>query len=668
MDNHKQAFIEEATELLALLESALLELEDRPDDSELIAKVFRALHTIKGSGGMFGFDDIAIFTHDIETVYDFVRNGKIQVTKELIDLTLSARDQICNMLRQSEGQNNVSEAKTGELMSAFRNIVFIYNSATDSSASQAKAKPSAGTRNTSGKTTFRIQFTPARETFLFGTNPVLLLNELRELGECRVVHHQDRIPGFEELNPEECFSYWEIFLTTDKDEDAIRDVFIFVEDSCELKIEVSDVQDKNITVVNNKTQEKQGDHQENKKSRKEERNAESDPVSSIRVSADKLDLLVNLVGEMVTVQARLTQTAQKRNDPDLVSIAEEVERLTWELRDSALNIRMLPIGTTFNKFKRLVRDLSQELGKEVELVTDGAETELDKNVIERLNDPLVHIIRNCMDHGIEMPEVRENQGKSKTGRVHLSASQAGGSVLIKIHDDGKGLDKERILAKAVSNGLVAADAELKESEIFSLIFAPGFSTAEKVTNVSGRGVGMDVVKQAIDSLRGSIEIDSRKDEGTTITLRLPLTLAIIDGLLVQIDDEFFIMPLSAVEECIELTDANIESANGRNLVSIRGEIVPYIRLRESFGIPGKRPGIEQVVISNVNGSRIGFAVDNVIGSHQTVLKNLGRVFRSVSEISGATILGDGRVAMILDMLKIVREEERLEKLRTSMSV
>ncbi len=367
---------------------------------------------------------------------------------------------------------------------------------------------------------------------------------------------------------------------------------------------------------------------------------------------------MNLVGELVTVQARLSQTAAGRGDALLDTIAEEVERLTNELRDTALNIRMLPIGTTFSKFKRLVRDLSVELGKDIELTTAGAETELDKTVIEKLNDPLVHLIRNSIDHGIEMPEDREAAGKPRQGTVHLAAVHSGDSVLITITDDGAGLDKEAIRAKGLERGLVTTGAELSDKEIYNLIFAPGFSTARKVTSVSGRGVGMDVVKKAIDALRGTIDITSERGKGSTITIKLPLTLAIIESLLVKIGTDCFVMPLSIVEECIELTREDVANAHGRNLANVRDQIIPYIPLRERFRIPGELPEIEQIVITSIQGSRIGFVVDDVIGEHQTVIKSLGKMYKDVKGLSGATILGDGSVALILDVPHLVREVER----------
>ena len=703
-DKHKEAFREEANELLAELETSLLELEETPGDMELIGRVFRAMHTIKGSGAMFGFDDIAAFTHEVETAFDLVRNGKLPVTKGLIDLTLSARDQIRAMLDPSAA-GGVDVVRSGEIVAAFREIVAGGKAETAARApaagaaspsSEAPAGGAAGRHNA----TYRIGFRPAKDIFTCGSNPVGILNELRELGSCRVVAQLKDIPYLDELNPEECHTYWDIILTTDKGMNAIKDAFIFIEDSCDLKIDVIDdgglldteseykrlgqiligrgeltPGDLRATldmqkpigkmlveagVVDPGSVESALAEQKHVREIRKERQA-SESISSIRVPSEKLDKLVDLVGELVTVQARLSQFSSLRGEAGLTAISEEVERLTAELRDNTINIRMLPIGTTFSKFKRLVRDLSNELGKEIELTTDGAETELDKTVIEKLNDPLVHLIRNSIDHGIEMPDVRESAGKPRQGTVHLSAVHSGANVLIRIRDDGKGLDAGAIRTKAVERGLIAADAELSEKELFELILLPGFSTAKNITNVSGRGVGMDVVKQAIEGLRGHIEIGSKKGEGSTITLKLPLTLAIIEGLLVRIAEDFFVFPLSAVEECVELTRADVAGSHGRNVANVRGQIVPYVRLREQFAMEGDLPGIEQIVIISSDGFRAGFVVDNVIGEHQTVIKSLGTFYRNIEGLSGATILGDGTVALILDIQKLLKIAERREQ-------
>ncbi|MBF0558346.1 MAG: chemotaxis protein CheA [Nitrospirae bacterium] len=702
-DQHCAAFKEEAYELLAELETSLLEMEERPDDTDLIGRVFRAMHTIKGSGSMFGFDDIAKFTHEIETVFDNVRNGKVPVTNELIRLTLAARDQIKVMLDASCGGEAADIEKSKEIVSMFRKLLPAGSGEVPSPALPT-APPNNNLRSEDDGaelTTYRIRFRPAPDIFLHGMNPLFLLSELHLLGKCKIVAHTSDVPYLENLAPEHSYFYWDAILTTDKGINAIKDIFIFVIDDSELKIEVIDESHKLDTESNYKKlgeiliekgdlnaddlqkmlagQKRIGEllvesglvkpsailsalaEQEHLKEVRKEHQV-SDAVSSVRVSSEKLDKLVDLVGELVTVQARLSSFTMIENNPALNLISEEVERLTEDLRDNTMSIRMLPIGTTFSKFKRLVHDLSKELGKEIEMTTEGAETELDKTVIERLNDPLVHLIRNSIDHGIELPAVRETAGKPPKGTVHLSAVHSGAHVLIQIRDDGAGLDPEVIRTKAIEKGLITANSELSEKELFSLILAPGFSTAKQVTNVSGRGVGMDVVKRGIDALRGEIEIKSRKGIETTITLKLPLTLAIIDGFLVRVAGEYFVMPLSIVAECMELARHDTNRTNDRNIVNVRNQIVPYIRLREHFSIKGNSPLIEHLVITETAGRRVGFLADQIIGDHKTVIKNLGSFYRKVEGVSGATILGDGTVALILDIPKLIQNMELEEQM------
>ncbi|MBF0342813.1 MAG: chemotaxis protein CheA [Nitrospirae bacterium] len=694
LDKGREIFTEEANELLAELEISLLELEETPTDTELIGRVFRAMHTIKGSGAMFGFEDIAHFTHEVETAFDLVRTGNMLVTKELMNLTLRARDQIRAML---DGIS-VDEAISNEIIASLRALM---NSSATSEQVEYEPQDHRAVGSQTGQeskdvdsdiTTYRIRFKPHKELFLTGSNPLLMLGELSELGNCVVIAQTAAIPLLRELDPEMCFVSWDIVLTTCHGQNAIKDVFIFVQDICDLTIETieadSNMQEEerhlklgeillsrgDVTIDElNKVLGKQrrvGEilvdaglvkeeqiqaalvEQQHIKDVRQQR-AKQESMASIRVPSEKLDGLVDLVGELVTVQARLTQTSVAFADPVLSVIAEEVERITWELRDRTMGIRMLPIGSTFSKFKRLVRDLSDELGKEIVMTTDGADTELDKTVIEKLNDPLVHIIRNSIDHGIESPEVRVQAGKPRHGTVHLIAGHSGANVLIQIQDDGAGLDKEAILNKAVKNGIITPDAELLEKEIFSLIFEPGFSTAKTVTSVSGRGVGMDVVKKNIAALRGTVDIKSKKGVGTTIALKLPLTLAIIDGLLVKVGEDYYVIPLSAVHECVELTANDIEKSHGRHISYVRGAIVPYIRLREQFLINAPVPEVEQIVITEAEDQRVGLVVDYVIGEHQTVIKSLGRMYKSVEGVSGATILGDGTVALIVDVPKIV---------------
>ncbi|MBN2643967.1 MAG: chemotaxis protein CheA [Desulfuromonadaceae bacterium] len=700
MDSPQQAFKEEAYELLTELETALLELEECPDDMEIIGQVFRAMHTIKGSGAMFGFTDISSFTHEVETVYDLVRSGEMKVTKTLVDLSLQARDHILGLLDAvCEGQP-ADLPRSGELVRQFQALI---PGKTSTPAFEVPVQEEKA--EIDELQTYRIRFNPSPEILKTGTRMSALLDELAELGTCRTIAHKSKVPPLDQIDPELCYVSWDILLTSPCREEEIRDVFIFVEDECEIRIRRLDIgsdgeeqqkrlgdiliergditQDEidkviaksrrigemlvdarlvDVDAVESALQEQQLVRQLTEK-RKEK--TEAPASSSLRVPAERLDELVNLVGEMVTVQSRLSQTAALSGDSELQSIAEEVERLTEELRDSTLNIRMLPIGSTFSKFKRLVRDIASDLKKEVDFQTAGAETELDKTVIEQLNDPLVHIIRNSMDHGLELPDVRQAAGKPRQGTVFLGAQHSGDSVVIEIRDDGKGLNTDVIREKAISKGLIGPDENLSDQEIYQLIFAPGFSTAQQVTGLSGRGVGMDVVKRAIEALRGTISLDSTLGKGTTVRLRIPLTLAIIESLLVKIGSGSFVLPLSAVEECVELTQSDIEDSHGRCLANVRGTLIPYIPLRNSFAIPGPVPPIQQIVITRIDGQQVGFVVDTVIGEHQTVIKSLGPMYRDVRCTSGATILGDGSVALILDLVPLTQQHAVTEAARLS---
>ena len=694
------AFTEEAYELLSELEDSLLELEENPTDQDLIGRVFRAMHTIKGSGAMFGFDDVAKFTHEVETIFDLARGGTIPVTKGLIDLTLAARDHIRSLLDEAAGGDAADQVKAQGIIDGLR-ALDPSNSGQAAASTGAPAKQGgAADDDDDGPQLFRIRFKPHPEIFANGTNPLLLLSEIEDLGETRIITHHDVLPDLESMDPEQCHTTWEIFLTTSAGENAIQDIFIFVGEDCEVnvrKLEAdpdADAEPKKLgdilvqrgdvgqaelenalkpigdrlvasgAVTTGKV--KAALEEQKAVKEKQDLKKKQESATSIRVPSDKLDNLVDLVGELVTVQARLNQISGSRDNHDLQLIAEEVERLTGELRDNTMSIRMLAIGSTFNKFKRLVRDLSKELGKQIELTTEGADTELDKNVIDQLNDPLVHIIRNSIDHGVEGPEDRIAHGKPALGKIHLAAIHSGASVLIRVDDDGAGLNADVLRQKAIEKGTIPADSELSDREAYQLIFGAGFSTAKTITNVSGRGVGMDVVRRSIDNLRGTIDVNSTLGKGTSITLKLPLTLAIIEGLLIEVGKEQYVLPLAAVEECVELSEEEIAAAHGRHVINVRDEIVPYIRLRDRFEVVGDRPAIEQIVISEVNEKRVGFVVDSVIGQHQTVIKSLGSNFEHSEEFSGATILGDGTVALIIDLGKMVRfveseEEEGSEK-------
>ncbi len=697
-------FMEEVGETLAELDGALLELEKSPRDAELVNRVFRAVHTLKGACDMFGVDAAVALAHAVESVFDHVRGGWREVDKALLDLAFAARDRFAAML--AEGADLEAE-KDAALSEALRELLRGTNLDVSSHARAGETAPPApetlGPQAGEAEAppaprTFRVTYAPKRLDGEGAGDVLALLDELRGLGECRVEADLSRTPLLDRFDPTACPVRFTVLLTTDRGENAIRDVFIFLDDETEATVEsveeweLADVwrtpkappaTGEAVAAPPSVTR---GDApapagvpippREDSADRasgpstpvapagaaapalEARKTPAREPVHSLRVDAAKLDDLVDLVGELVIAQARLSQLAGAIGHTALTGVAEEIERLSNELRDNTLGIRMLPIGTTFGRFRRLVRDLSSEMHKRIELVTEGGETELDKTVIEQLGDPLVHLLRNSIDHGIESPTERMEHGKPPVGRIVLSAEHAGGEVVIRIIDDGRGMDPGKIRAKAVEKGLVSAESRLTEGEIFSLIFLPGFSTAEKVTNISGRGVGMDVVKRGIESLRGKIEIQSEPGAGSRIIIKLPLTLAIIDGLQVRSGDEHYIVPLSLVEECVELPAESWRSSSRNRTIHLRGELVPYLRLREVFGLSGEPPAIEQVVVTRHEGQRAGLAVDEVVGQRQTVIKSLGAYIGAVEGISGATINGDGSMSLILDVPTLVASVRR----------
>ena len=659
----RNSFREEARDILVDLESCLLELNENRGDPGLVARVFRALHTIKGSGAMFGFEDLAAFTHNLENAYDEVRKGRMAVTAELVDLTLGALDQIRAMVHEGAGDAAADPTLCSEILEKVRKLAALPLQPENVQPAARSAAGPAGPERA-----WRIAFAPGADLMRHGADPLLLLRELRGMGQLTVAACLDALPPLAALDPERCYVRWEMVLRTTAGEDAIRDVFIFVEDSCELVLEpAAEIRDiaagspgKEAAPRACAADAVARGLQEGRKNSGRRSYDQPDTSSSLRVPAARLDQLVDLVGELVTVQARLSELAARSQDGEVLAVSEEIERLSSALRENSMNLRMLPIRATFERFRRLVHDLARDLGKNVELTIEGADTELDKTVIDQLSDPLMHLIRNSMDHGVESPEVRAASGKRETARIHLSARHSGASVLIGVADDGAGIDAEAVRARAVERGLARPDAPLTEAEIYSFLFEPGFSTAREVTDLSGRGVGMDVVRRRVEGLRGSIDIASRRGAGTTVTLRLPLTLAIIDGLLVTLGDAFFVLPLASTLECIELTREEAEQAHGRHVANVRGEIVPYIRLRQYFSVGTPPPEREQIMIVESDDARCGLVVDQVLGDCQTVIRSLGRLYRNMQIISGATILGNGTVALILDPQRLVQEVIRAQ--------
>ena len=653
-----ETFRQEARDLLESLEQALLDLEQNADDRNLVDSAFRALHTIKGSGAMFGFDEVAAFVHEFETAFDRVRKGTAAASPALIAVALAAKDHLHKLVEQP----GIHAAAGEPILAALRKIV--------EAGGAAGAPPPAPQP---AVTNWRIRFRLPDDAMAFGTNPLLLLDELRALGPCDVTALIDAVPPLDQIDPEVCYLAWDICLTTSCPREAIEDVFLFLRDGMELSIEPQRLDPSQPEVIASEgpapIAEKTIPVESASRSArpKDAAVSSSDKAgSSLRVPAERLDELMDRVGELVIAQARLSQIAAASADANLKSIAEELERLSSGLRDTTMGIRMVPIGTLFGRFRRLVHDLSHELGKEIEFVTTGEETELDKTVIERLADPLVHLIRNAIDHGVESPDVRVEVGKPAKGTVRLSAVHTGAEVAISVSDDGGGLKTERIRAKAEELGLIAPDAKMADAELHQMLFHPGFSTAKEITSVSGRGVGMDVVKRTIDSLRGNIDMSTNPGAGTAATLRLPLTLVIIDGMLVRVGNGRYTIPLSAVEECVELPASADTQAQGRNFLNIRGALVPFLRLRELFKAPTPPDPHQKVVIVSSGEFRVGLVVDQIIGNNQTVIKSLSKLHADIETFSGATILGDGTVALILDPSHLVSFGQAFEdRLRTT---
>ena len=642
----REIFRTEARDLLEEIEQGLLDLVEGTDDRELINAVFRGLHTLKGSGAMFGFDALAAFTHHCETAFDRVRKGEVRATPDLITAVLNARDHMRALVEDGAVGR---EAEGEELLADLHRVLAL----ADGPAAADAADP----------TTWRIGFSLPANAMVNGINPLALLAELRSLGACEVVASTDAVPMLGELVPTECHLAWTVVLHTAEPRAAIEEVFIFVMDEMNLEIEAID----GVEIVAAEEAEAKVDEtalggqaspgQEGRQAQAEARKG----GESVRVPAERLDELMDRVGELVIAQSRLKQLASASTDTALRSVSEEVERLAGELRDTMMVVRMVPISTLFGRFRRLTHDLSRDTGKAIELSTRGEATELDKTIIERLADPLIHLIRNAADHGLETPEQRLAAGKPIEGQLTLSAVHSGAEVVITLSDDGRGIDRAKVRAKAEESGLLAPGAAITDAELLQMIFQPGFSTASAITSLSGRGVGMDVVKRTIEGLRGTIDITSTPGQGSHVSLRIPLTLAIIDGLLVRVGEGRYVIPLAAVEECVELSPEQDARSTGRSMISLRDEFVPFLRLRELFSTNLPSEPHQKLVVVSTGEERVGLVVDQIIGDHQTVIKALSKLHADVETFSGATILGDGGVALILDVAHLVAAGQQLEK-------
>ncbi|MDO5896950.1 chemotaxis protein CheA [Agrobacterium sp. Azo12] len=650
-----QVFRTEAAELFEQIESGLLDLLHDLSDQDQIDAVFRGLHTLKGSGAMFGFEALAAFTHHCETAFDRVRKGEVPATSELIAAVLAAQDHMRALVENPLG---VPGDIGDKLLAKLHDAVGEGNrgSVTHVPAAVKAAQPAPKPKATTWNVSFRLPINAMAN----GTNPLGLLDELDELGECEIVADLSKVPSLDVLNPSDLHVGWSVTLTTEQPKSAIEDVFIFVMDDMEINIrQLEDTAEIEETpVVEEVLQTPAKVAPAAAPVQNDAKNAKAN--ENVRVPAERLDELMDRVGELVIAQSRLSQLAGGSADILLRSVSEDVERLSGELRDTMMVLRMVPIAQLFGRFRRLIHDLARETGKHIELVTEGESTEVDKGVIERLADPLVHLVRNSCDHGLETPEERIAAGKPAIGTITLVARQSGGDVTISIRDDGRGINRDRVRAKAESSGIIAANAVLADQELLQLIFQPGFSTAAQVTNLSGRGVGMDVVKRSVEALRGTINVTSTTGVGSEISLAIPLTLAIIDGLLVRVGTGCYVIPLSAVEECLELSPEEDLRSRGRSFISLRESLVPFIRLRDLFRTGTPPDQFQKVVVVSTGSERVGLVVDQIIGDHQTVIKAMSKLHHDVSTFSGATILGDGSVALILDVGHLVAAGQHQE--------
>lgn len=645
-----QTFFDESFEGLDIMESALLKLDVGSADAETINTIFRAAHSMKGGAGTFGFMEVASYTHLLETLLDQMRAGQRQVNAHDVDLLLRSVDVVRGLLNAAR---DGSPADVDTVVVMRREL-----EATLAGPGGATTTPTAAVDSKASRHGWRIRFAPQLGIFRSGNDPMRVIRELESLGNIVVQLDDRQLPTLAQAAADDCYLAWDITLESACGREAVTEVFAWVEDECDLRIEeltdapAVDHAPKLAVVGGNPD-----------KPRTEAAKTGGGGEGSIRVGTEKIDTLINLVGELVITQAMLAQQAAALDpvqNEKLLNGLSQLDRNTRSLQEAVMSIRMLPMDFVFSRFPRLVRDIAGKLGKQARLVTVGETVELDKSVIEKIADPLTHLVRNSLDHGIEMPDTREGAGKDTTGTITLKAAHRGGSICIEVGDDGRGLDREKILAKAAERGIAIA-ANASDAEVWQLIFAPGFSTADKVTDISGRGVGMDVVKKNIQMLGGQVDISSAAGRGTNISIRLPLTLAILDGMSVAVGEEIFIVPLNAVVESLQPRPEDVKSVAGQGrVVRVRGEILPLVPLRDVFhlgaGITDPHRGI--LVLIESEGRKVALMVDELVGQQQVVIKSLENNYRRISGISGATILGDGRVSLILDVGELVRANAR----------
>jgi len=674
-----EKFKEEVNDYFERLETGLLHLEHEPENQQIIDEIFRIMHSMKGSGGMFGFELISEVTHELESFYDIFRSKKRIIDSEAISFTLNSIDGLKRLMTISPTSEEVKLAE--KMKSETRSQIARFSDDPEYPISQSSVKKENLPPVDLSQQTWYISFIPHPEILKNGTNPLFLIDELNALGECNIQVHFDKLPSLSEMNPEHCYISWSIFIATSENLDTLNDVFIFVNDKKGIQIEK--VSSNNVLhneailakFLNAKYSGEEWILVESDLKKTETKPDEKDEadvllkssaeipknsvftqttVDSIRVDSQKIDQYLNLVSELITAQSRLEMISSRLNHPDLEMITESFEKLSRQLRDNAFDMSLIPLESVAVRFKRLIHDLSKSLDKEVVLVTEGLETELDKNIIEKLIEPLLHIVRNSMDHGIESKSERLGKLKPAIGTIKIKASTAGSYVLIEIEDDGAGLDLKKIRRKAVEKGIIRDDVKLSNDEISQLIFEAGFSTAELVTDVSGRGVGMDVVKNRIQEMRGMIELSTEKDRYTRISIRLPLSLSIIDGLLTRVGEGYYVIPSSVVRK-IHFVKYKLLKKGFRQVVELEGAQLPYLNMYDEFVGDGNAPEDQLAIVVSFNNQLFGLVVDEVIHEYQAVIKPLGKLLNGKNAFSGASILGTGQLALVIDTNKMIKK-------------
>lgn len=653
LQQFRETYITECFELLADMEERLMRLDDGASIDELNA-IFRCAHSIKGGAGAFGFTGISKFTHILETLLDDMREGKIDATREVVDTLLKSRDVVVQMVVAASKNQTLPDDFGSDIADKLNAICGQTGAGAPVTTNAKAAEPEHL------ESSYVIDFKPHPDMLSGGNEPLLILRELASLGEAEVVANTSKLPPFDRLDPETSYLSWRVHLTTEFPMERVMEVFEFVEDACDLMIEETTIRQVVVELPEGTllSDEPMGAaHAKPPAAAKQEKpaaEAAAPTATSIRVDIEKVDRLINMVGEVVIIQAMLADQTKQLTDqeyPELKRGIAELLQHTRELQESVMAVRMQPVKSIFSRMPRIVRDLCQQLGKDVELAISGELTEVDKTIIEQLSDPLTHMIRNAVDHGMEMPEERMEAGKPRQGTIRLNAEHRGGRIVIEVADDGPGIKRERVLKKAREKGIVAADATPSDSEIDHLLFAPGFSTAEVVSNVSGRGVGMDVVKRNIEALGGSVSIQSETGKGSLFTIALPLTLAILDGMIVRVAGEHYIIPINNIIETMRPQEGAVQHvADGTDVLNVRGEFVPILYLYRLFGVKGACPDAHRALVVLVESGRetVGLVVDELVGQQQVVIKSLEENTDPIAGISGATILGDGKVSLILD--------------------